>query len=99
MAKKKAPPKPPPTAKKKQQPLPAVKAKRSTAGKKRAPSVSRGGCSTAQMKYGRSYKAADQICEADAADHTAFGQAGGNARAAAAKPKKVVRVGPRVFKV
>lgn len=59
---------------------------------KRKPSVSRGGCAAAQMKYGRSYKEADKDCEADVSDRAAFGEAGGEAskaaRELAAKSKK-----------
>lgn len=101
--KKKAPPKPEQiplkkTSKKKK------KKKKSSKKKvtKREPSVERGGCSTAYMKYGHSYKAADAACEADVADHVAFGRAGGEARAKAHKPKnpkRIVRIGKHVIKV
>lgn len=68
---------------------------------KREPSVTRGGCSTAFMKHGYSYKDADKACEADTADHSAFGQAGGeaNAKKTKGKKKKVIRVGKHVMKV
>lgn len=88
--KKKAPPRPAPAKKK------AAKKKAT-----RKPSAARGGCAAAVQMWGRSYNAAGKLCEADTADRSEFGQAGGNASAAArpkAKPTKKL-VNGRLVKV